>query len=261
MIGFNGGLIGKTRTTTATPSVPGVWTPREQLEALRNSTWPVDSDPNYSSVSLLLHGDGADGSTTFTDNSPTPKVPTNFGNVISTAQSKFGGASIFANSSYMEYAANTDFELGSGAFTIECWYRGTSAANFASIISKGTISTTAGSYGLHFRSANNTIAFYLGAANDNVITSTTSIRTAATWFHIAVTRSGNSTRLFINGTQEGITYGFDYNITTGGVLTVGRDSYSTSFKVNGYIDDVRITKGVARYTTNFPAPTAPFPNF
>jgi len=218
------------------------------------------TDPDFANVSLLLHGDGTNGSTTFTDNSPRPKVPTNFGNVISTAQSQFGGASIFANSTYMQYAADTDYELGTGAFTIECWYRGTSAANFASIVSKGTVGSNSGAYGLHFRSTNNTIGFYLGAANNNVITSTTSIRTAATWFHIAVTRSGNNTRLFINGTQEGITYTVNYTITTGGVLTVGRDNFSTDFKVNGYIDDVRITKGVARYTANFTAPTAPFPD-
>ena len=97
MIGFNGGLIGKDRSTSASQSVPGVWTLREQLKAKRSLLWPPNAgeDPYYGNVSLLLYGDGANGSTTITDSSPTPKTVTAVGNAqISTAQSKFGGASI-----------------------------------------------------------------------------------------------------------------------------------------------------------------------
>jgi hypothetical protein len=94
MIGFNGGLIGKDRSTSASQSVPGVWTLREQLKAKRSLLWPSE-DPYYGNVSLLLRGNGTNGSTTIIDSSPSPKTVTAFGNAqISTAQSKFGGSSI-----------------------------------------------------------------------------------------------------------------------------------------------------------------------
>jgi len=263
MIGFNGGLIGKDRTTTLL-AAPGVWTLGEQIKARRTNVWPVLApvDPFYSNVSLLLHGDGANNSTTFTDNSPSPKtVASNEGNVISTAQSQFGGASIFANSTYMKYDADTDFELGSGDFTIECWYRGTGGGTFSAIVSKGVTGSVTGSYALHFRSGSNLLGFYLGTADNNVITSTTNIKTSGVWSHVAVSRVGNSTKLFINGIQEGITYTTAYTIATGGTLNVGALFFTlTGETVIGYIDDLRITKGVGRYAANFTPPILPFPN-
>jgi len=263
MIGFNGGLIGVDRTTSISAAV-GVWTPGEQIKARRTNLWPVlaTTDPFYSSVSLLLHGDGVNGSTTFVDNSPNPKtVANNFGNVISTDQSKFNGASIFCNNTYMTYAANDDFELGSGDFTIECWYRGTTGAAFSAIVSKGIVENTTGAYALHFRGGQDLVGFYLGSTDNNVITSTTNIKTSETWNHVAVSRIANSTKLFINGTQEGSTYTSNFTIPTGGILNVGKYYYGAAGdSVTGYIDDLRITKGVGRYSDNFAVPTLPFPD-
>jgi len=263
MIGFNGGLIGADRTTSISAAV-GVWTPGEQIKARRTNVWPVvaTADPYYSSVSLLLHGDGANNSTTFVDNSPSPKtIANNYGNIISTTQSKFNGASIFCNNTHMTYAANTAFELGSGDFTIECWYRGTTGADYSAIVSKGLFENTTGAYALHFRGGSNLLGFYLGSTDSNVITSTTNIKTSGTWNHVAVSRIGNSTKLFINGTQEGSTYVSNFTIPTGGILSVGKYYYGYSGdSVTGYIDDLRITKGVGRYSANFAVPTLPFPD-
>jgi hypothetical protein len=263
MIGFNGGLIGQDRTPTISVAV-GVWTPGEQIKARRTNVWPVlaTTDPYYSSVSLLLHGDGANNSTTFTDNSPSPKtVQQNFGNVISTVQSKFNGASIFCNNSYMEYAADTDFELGGGDFTIECWYRGTSTIGSPGIVAKGQHENTTGAYALRFDSGSDAVQFYIGNTNSNIISGTTNVKTPGGWNHIAVSKDNGNTRLFINGTQEGSTYTTAYTIATGGKLHIGRFYYSVNDgTVNGYIDDLRITKGVGRYSANFSAPTLPFPD-
>ena len=98
MIGFNGGLIGKDRSTSFSQSVPGVWNLGEQLKAKRAGLWAAnaDEDPYFNNVSLLLRGNGINGSTTIIDESATPKTVTVYGNAqISTAQSKFGGASIY----------------------------------------------------------------------------------------------------------------------------------------------------------------------
>ena len=262
MLGFNGGLIGADRTTSLSAAV-GVWTPGEQIKARRTNNWPVltTTDPYYSSVSLLLHGDGVNNSTTFTDNSPSPKtIQQNFGNVISTVQSRFNGASIFCNNSYMEYDAHTDFEIGGDDFTIECWYRGTSTIGSPAIVSKGLNENTAGAYSLRFQGSD-AVRFYIGNTNSNIITGTTNVRTSGEWNHIAVSKYNGSTKLFINGTQEGSTYATAYTIPTGGKLSIGRFFWNAGDgTVNGYIDDLRITKGVGRYEDNFTPPTLPFPD-
>ena len=82
--------------------------------------------------------------------------------------------------------------------------------------------------------------------------------TANTWQHIAACKSGSSTRLFVNGTQVGSTY-TDTDTYDSARWEIGR--VSGLFPLNGYIDDFRVTKGVARYTANFTAPTQAFPTF
>src|SRR5690349_15452660 len=83
------------------------------------------SDPEFSNVVLLLHGDGADGSTTIVDNGPLALTPATVGDVvISTAQSVFGGASLrLPKDDPLSYASNSAFDLSPGDFTIEMWAR------------------------------------------------------------------------------------------------------------------------------------------
>ena len=82
--------------------------------------------------------------------------------------------------------------------------------------------------------------------------------TTATWYHVAVVRNSGTTKLYINGTQLfSVTDTTNY---TGTVLGVG-GIYSTAYLMNGYLQDLRITRGIARYTTNFTPPTAALPTF
>jgi hypothetical protein len=108
-------------------------------------------------------------------------------------------------------------------------------------------------------SVNKKFVYYVNSTNR--ITSSTAVSTS-TWYHIAVTRSGTNTKLFVNGSQEGSTY-TDSNVYVNGLnrpvlgadgLTIGTSPF------NGYIDDLRITKGIARYTSNFTPPTAALPD-
>ena len=84
-----------------------------------------------------------------------------------------------------------------------------------------------------------------------------------TWYHIALTRSGNIFRLFLDGTQEdSLTDSNAMTSSNAGVhngIRLGTINSALQYPVNGYIDDVRITKGVARYTSNFTAPTTALP--
>jgi hypothetical protein len=81
-----------------------------------------------------------------------------------------------------------------------------------------------------------------------------------TWYHLAVSREGSSLKLFLDGTI--VATSVNTQNLTDDVLFVGAQQHSSSIiqePLNGYIDEVRFTKGVARYTENFDVPTAPFP--
>jgi hypothetical protein len=216
---------------------------------------PVPVDPVFNNVSLLLHGNGTNGSTTITDNSPSPKTVTAVGNAqISTAQSKFGGASIAFDGSgdYLTVLNSSQFNFGVDDFTIEAWFYRTSTAQFE-IASCGN----PGADGFFFTS--NTSAINFGTGSAVVLASSSTSLALNVWTHIAVTRSSNVTRLFANGIAGATTTNALNNLNSTTVFRVGANRAVNAF-ATGYIDEFRITKGVARYTANFTPPTAPFPD-
>jgi hypothetical protein len=222
------------------------------------------TDPDFANVSLLLHGDGTNGSTTITDSSPSPKTVTAEGNAqISTAQSKFGGASIAFDGTgdRVSVANNAALDFGTGDFTVECWVRSIAAltsysVQFAHICGKGN-GVVIGTYALAFYQSK--ITFF---SNQSLVKLGTSILTNNTWYHFATCRSGSTLKLFVDGMEE--YSGTDTtNYTSSQSFNAGDRQASDSsaqYPLNGYIDDLRITKGVARYTANFTPPTAPFPD-
>jgi len=126
------------------------------------------------------------------------------------------------------------------------------------VVSNLTSATSVNPHIYYF--GNNGIRYYTSSA-DRI---TGSVLSASTWHHIAVCRASGSTRLFINGTQSGATYTDANNYGTSAPLGVGTywsaGSPVTTSTLNGYIDDLRITKS-ARYTANFTPPTAALPTF
>jgi hypothetical protein len=251
MIGFNGGLIGKDRSTSALASVPGVWTPGEQIKAQRSGFWPIVSDdPYFANVSLLLRGDGTNGSTTIIDGSSSPKTVTAFGNAqISTAQSKFGGTSIAFDGTgdYLTVASDAAFVFGTGDFTIELWIKTTDTVG--GLVTK--IAGGSGNWDLVLNVSNVYFQNQYFAVNLYNRNATTILDN--NWHHLAVCRSGTSHRCFFDGVQQGSTVTDSNNYNGTGDLRIGSDGYGD---FNGYIDDLRITKGVARYTTTFTPPGA-----
>ena len=217
------------------------------------------TDTNIREVSLLLHGNGTNGSTTITDNSPSPKTVTAVGNAqISTAQNKFGGASIAFDGTgdYLTLPSGTAFQFGTGDFTVETWARlSATGAEHNTIITTGDPEVSTGfsfqrlvTGVLNFRSNGNA---YNYNSSINVPTNT--------WTHLAASRGGGTVRLFIDGVvvSSGV---FPVNLSDAATL-IGYRNASYNGYLNGYLDDFRITKGVARYTSNFTPPTAPFPDF
>ena len=218
------------------------------------------TDPYFSNVSLLLHGDGTNGSTTIVDSSLTPKTVTAVGNAqISTAQSKFGGGSIAfdGNGDYINSPSSPDFAFGTGNFTIELF------ARFNQIKDQCLYDTLAlGASGAR----SNGFAWVMQASgklnlfhNGQFRLQSTAILTTNTWYHLVFYRNGGTFGYFING-QSDSTVPLSLNLTDSHFTCGTVADNPTSYFLNGNIDEYRVTKGVARYTANFTPPTAPFPD-
>ncbi len=226
---------------------------------------PVDK-LGIQNVSLLLHGNGTNGSTTITDSSPSPKTVTRFGDVqISTAQSKFGGASIAfdGNGDYLTTPRVAGIDLLSSDFTIEFWAYPTSlSSNGAFLITDGA-NTSENSYAL-WRTGS-TLQYFLssnGTTWDIASAVTIGTLLSGTWQHIALTRQGSTFRGFLDGvkgTDTTSTLGLSSSFASLGIGSQP-DGGNNANQYAGYIDDLRITKGIARYTANFTPPTAAFPD-
>lgn len=205
-------------------------------------------DPDFASVVLLMHCDGTDGSTTFTDHSGSAKTLTAVGDAqIDTAQSVFGGASALFDGTgdRVTAAASTDFEFVSGDLTIEFRLRLTGADNF------GIFYTEDGNTSLHFDASR-----WVWRANNTNVFVTTDTPSLNTWYHIALVRNGTTTRVYRDAVI--VATGTSVNCAnTNSAIRIG-GGYQ---QLNGHIDELRITKGVARYTSaGFTVPTAAFPN-
>ena len=232
---------------------------------------PVPNDPNFAFNSLLLHGNGTNGSTVITDSSGSPKAVVAVGNAqISTAESKpgFGGASIVfdGNGDYLSTPTRSDFVFGIDNFTIELWaWKSADGVNsFDSVInSDATTGATSGQalsgFALELSSARG-LVFY---ANNSLLASYNFNPNDSQWRHYAVSRNGNQLRLFTDGVLRTTVTNATNLLADHGIRigSVGNLSGVNAFWFNGYIDDFRITKGIARYTANFTPPTLPFPDF
>lgn len=219
------------------------------------TSWSVGPvDPNFSDVSLLLHMDGSNGASTFTDSSSNSLSITRNGNAqVSTVQSKFGGASLLVDGSADSISlpsSSTPLNVGSGNFTIELWVRAATIKS-AGIFKRYDSSTSTGLY----MTSGGEIAWWADGTTGQILLSTTALSTN-TWHFVAVTRSGTSLKLWIDGVEKSsTTNSSSYDFST---FHIGRSFYDGDF--DGYIDDFRLTKGVARYTANFTPPTAAFPD-
>lgn len=209
------------------------------------------SDPYFANVVLLaINDNAANGTTTFVDQSASAKTITNAGTTAYSSTTAPTGmttsAALNGSTKWLSAASHADFAWGTGDFTIELMVRGSAFSADQAFWDIGTyndIYTSAGS---------SVVKFYNGAVR---ITGTTSLATN-TWYHVALCRSGTSTKLFINGTQEGSTYTDSTNYAQAAAYA---GSAAGAAAWNGYISNVRVTKGVARYTGNFTPPSLPLP--
>lgn len=254
----------------------------------------LEGDRYYSNVSLLLHGNGVNGSTSIVDSSPSPKAVTAVGNAqISTAQSKWGGASIALDGSGDYLSLNPELEelrLGYGDCTLEAWIRMTAiptqvGETYWPIIHRGAVfnTTTGNVQAYSFRYSvtdGNRLAFVHRSSSAgfaegvHMFTKRSTVLNLSlnTWYYVKAVRQGNSLILVLDGVDVTDTSfgnyawgGFDFSLTgANNKFEIGRmrgaagNDGSVFWDANGHIDDLRITKGVARDVSI--VPTAPFPD-
>ena len=220
-----------------------------------NFTAPTTPFVNDANTLLLLHMDGTDASTTFTDDNisyRTKKGVTAIADAqIDTAQSKFGGASAVFDGSGDELivGSSSDFAMGTGDWTIEFWVRTNITGNQDYFDYRPTTATQQ----IIYASGANLIYYQNGAGR---ITGTSAL-SSNTWHHIALARSGTSTKMFVDGTQVGSTWTDTVNYSGVGILEISNTALGA---INGHMDELRWSKGIARYTANFTPSTTPFQN-
>lgn len=219
---------------------------------------PPSSDPYFANVHLLLHGDGVDEATATVDSSSFAKSITSVGGAkLDSAQSKWGGTSMYFSGSSQRYTApaSTSWEFGTGDFSLEAWIRPSSVSDRV-IFNMGWAGnnmllvyiTTTGKLGL-----------YIGHANSGwVAPNSTAGVVANVWQFLSVQRSGTAVSGALDGTTiVSATSGVSISgsVANGAVMCIGGAPWGYPYV--GWIDDARITKGVARGHT---VPTEAFPN-
>lgn len=214
---------------------------------------------------LLAHCDGTDASTSFTDSSNSSHTITANGNAqVDTSQKVFGTGSLLLDGSgdYLSVPDHDDWNLGSTPFTVDCWIRFSSTASNQGIVGQ----QTSGSDFWAFKWDNSSGQLMFKVASGGSVTVNVAAAwspAADTWYHVAAIRgwggNANDWALTVNGVQIGATVTDSDSVGDyTGDLWVGRDADNSGNYFNGWIDEVRIVKGTAVWTSNFTVPDSAY---
>lgn len=211
---------------------------------------------------LLYHMDGANNGTAFGEencDAGTAHPATANGNAkTSTSTVKLGTASgsFDGTNSYLNVATSTDFDLGSsgsGDFTLEFWMNLTVSNTLQAICNAGGNQTTG--YAFAWIGSEGKFGILLNNGSYTRCSATSTVN-PSTWYHVAFVRSGGTITVYLNGTSQGTFTDQAFN-SNGQSFQIGQQSDSSGW-VNGFIDEFRLSKGVARWTANFTPPSSPY---
>ena len=221
----------------------------------------AETDPNFNQTTLLLHGDGTNGAqnNTFLDSSSNTFTITRNGNVTQGSYSPYG----YGWSNYFDGTGNqltasplTDLALGAGDYTIELWVNISAFTTYGTFVTTYNNATTAGAWFLRINNTTQQWQWQNGAngsaPNFKAYNSSTNL-TVGQWHHLAVVRSSGVVVLYQDGVNVG--GGVDAETLVAPNFTIGRAV--NGFELNGYLSNLRITKGTALYTTAFTPSTEP----
>jgi len=215
-------------------------------------TVPTAPLTNITNTSLLLNFTNA----AIIDNTAKNVLETVADAQISTTQSKFGGASLYfdGNGDSLTAPNNQSVAFGTGNFTVEFWaYCLDTSSNSRNIFDTRS-SNTSGNGMFFANSGTSSFAFGYGLSPYTLLT--VGGRVNNQWQHVAVVRSGSTITIYVDGVSQGTltnsTNWSDSNLRISGFV----DTQSSIYAYYGYLDDFRITKGIARYTSNFTPQTS-----
>tara|TARA_R110002153_G_scaffold27514_5_gene85491 strand:- start:1001 stop:3496 length:2496 start_codon:yes stop_codon:yes gene_type:complete len=214
--------------------------PTAPVTAVANTTFLLNPNPSIidkaQNSNITLVGD-ASGSNTE--------------QLFSTSTIAFDGVGDYLVAS----SSSTDYGYGTLDFTIEFWVYFNSTAVTQTVVSSLSSGSSTNPH-LYLLGTDSTLRYYT-ASGERISSSALS---SGTWYHVALSRASGSTKLFIDGTQSGSTYTDSNNYGSAAPFVVGTyynaGSLVTTNPLSGYVQDVRVTKGLARYTSTFTPPTA-----
>lgn len=223
---------------------------------------------NDSFTKLLLHFNEANGVTTFIDSSASARTITTVGNVVaSNAQAKFGSTSCLFDgaSDYLTAPNSSDFEFGSGPFTVDWWEYRTATTNSCPAIARdgaGLAGVTPWYFG--WSDGTSLVAYGQTSATWDLLSAVAmGTITLNTWVHYAVSRDATNIYTFQDGVQKSVTATTAAFMSSSGDLTLGR-SQAAANTFPGHQQEMRVSKGICRWVggtngvTYFTPPTAPY---
>jgi len=218
------------------------------------------TDQYWSNVVLAMHMDGANDGTTFTDEKG--HTVTFAGNVVTkTGNKKFGTASVFFDGTgdYLS-VPNSDFDMGSQPFIAETWAYLTAGTSGAIVGNNSTFNSDC-SWLVYVSSTGLTLDWIDTSSVYHVVGMLITVP-QNTWVHLAVVVEADGN---VTGYVNGVSAAGSADITSaikppGGPIYIGDVQHTSKKPLNGYLDDLRVTKGIARYTANFTPPCRSFPN-
>jgi len=212
---------------------------------------------------ILLHMDGADGGTVFRDEANPARVWTASGTAVTTnTAQKFGPTSLRCGTvqGFITTPNDAAFLLGSGPFTVDCWFNILAGA--------GTVrrlggQTQGGGFNCIVCDVMDTnvlrCAVNIGGTNQIAFGGAT-VAAGSGWHHYAAVRSGDTLAVYLDGAQQAT-----LALPAGGSIIAGNEKWGvgeqgnlTDLGWNGWIDEFRLSVGIARWTANFTPPTAPY---
>ena len=233
---------------------------------------PIETYPQYDipiattvddETVLLIHADGTNTSTNFKDYGVTNHTITANGTAqISTSQYKFGGSSLLldGNSDYLSIPDSEDWNFTSSRYTIDCWVYSNNLSNTNTIVSQRTNANP--SWTLYIASDGAVKTWSYNGSSSATFESGTGLVTENTWNHIALVLTDSNVFIFLNGQQvaSGVIGSDFYPSNCSSVLMIGRNEESGKERYfSGYIDELRMSKGIARWINNFTPPTRAHP--
>ena len=213
-------------------------------------------DDQFAKVTAMFNFDGSDGDTTGSGLDASNKnltVSYSSGDELSATQKKFGATSLYVADN-VTLSSSDGFNMGTGDFTIEAWYYFTSFSNsFGHYDQWNGSSTGSGNVQMwNSTSSQGKIKWYYDGSSN--FTSSTTMSTGQ-WYHVAYVRESGTLKIYFNGTVDSNTQSYSSQFGKTGTLYLGDQHAGGGGAPQYYIDDLRVTKGLARYTSNFTAPT------